>query len=409
LELMEQVELASKKGLCPHCLGRLFGRMEHGFTNYERGISLLKALENGKFKGFDHHQEVPVKDPCPLCKNVFSELERFSLMLDDCASKFEFTSFHIGSRFDPAIIEKEESIWSELGLKDYEPIKVEFNRELGKHFEETRGKVVDLELPDIIFLVDTFYDHVELEVRPLYIYGRYRKLERGIPQTKWPCRECLGKGCERCNNTGKMYQESVEELVAVEFLKAADGKGEKFHGMGREDIDALMLGNGRPFILEITRPKKRKLDLPALEKATNRNNKGRVEIEELRPSDKREVVDIKNAKSDKSYRVSFEMDADPKEKLIKVTEVLVGSTIHQRTPARVSHRRAEKVRKRRIKAMEILKYENRTVTLEVTAESGTYIKELIHGDEGRTDPSISSILGVGCKVLSLDVLEIHDN
>ena len=31
--------------------------------------------------------------------------------------------------------------------------------------------------------------------------------------------------------------------------------------MGREDIDVLMLGSGRPFVLELSRPKHRKLDL----------------------------------------------------------------------------------------------------------------------------------------------------
>ena len=44
--------------------------------------------------------------------------------------------------------------------------------------------------------------------------------------------------------------------------------------------------------------------------------------------------------------------------------------------------------------------------LNVEAESGTYIKELISGDEGRTKPSISEMINNPCKVIELDVLEI---
>lgn len=70
-----------------------------------------------------------------------------------------------------------------------------------------------------------------------------------------------GKGCESCNFSGKQYLISVEELISAEFINDAGAKGSKFHGAGREDIDVRMLGNGRPFILELKSPLKRSLDL----------------------------------------------------------------------------------------------------------------------------------------------------
>ena len=33
---------------------------------------------------------------------------------------------------------------------------------------------------------------------------------------------------------------------------------------------------------------------------------------------------------------------------------------------------------------------------------GTYVKEFMHGDGGRTTPNLAQILGVGCKVVELD-------
>ena len=43
------------------------------------------------------------------------------------------------------------------------------------------------------------------------------------------------------------------------------------------------------------------------------------------------------------------------------------------------------------------------------AQAGTYIKEFVHSDEGRTAPSLGTLLGctVPAQILELDVLEIH--
>jgi tRNA pseudouridine synthase 10 len=50
--------------------------------------------------------------------------------------------------------------------------------------------------------------------------------------------------------------------------------------------------------------------------------------------------------------------------------------------------------------------EGAMATLSIEAESGTYIKELITGDDGNTKPSISEILGFPCTVKELDVIEV---
>ena len=43
------------------------------------------------------------------------------------------------------------------------------------------------------------------------------------------------------------------------------------------------------------------------------------------------------------------------------------------------------------------------------AQAGTYIKEFVHSDEGRTVPNLGSLLGCQepAQILELDVLEIH--
>ena len=44
--------------------------------------------------------------------------------------------------------------------------------------------------------------------------------------------------------------------------------------------------------------------------------------------------------------------------------------------------------------------------LRVHCQHGTYVKEWISGDEGRTTPSLASLLGVGARCRQLDVEEI---
>jgi tRNA pseudouridine synthase 10 len=140
-----------------------------------------------------------------------------------------------------------------------------------------RGRAVSVDFldPEIVLLMDLEKSELTVRINSLFIYGRYKKFVRTIPQTKWPCRQCRGRGCPRCNFTGKTYQESVEELISPPLLRETRGAGTAFHGAGREDIDALMLGTGRPFVIEIKEPKVRTLDLARLQKRSTRAPRAR--------------------------------------------------------------------------------------------------------------------------------------
>jgi tRNA pseudouridine synthase 10 len=81
--------------------------------------------------------------------------------------------------------------------------------------------------------------------------------------------------------------------------------------------------------------------------------------------------------------------------------------IEQRTPLRVVHRRADKIRKRRIRDIEIKNQDEKYLELIIECQGGLYIKELISGDDNRTNPSISSILKSQANCVQLDVLDVH--
>jgi tRNA pseudouridine synthase 10 len=80
--------------------------------------------------------------------------------------------------------------------------------------------------------------------------------------------------------------------------------------------------------------------------------------------------------------------------------------VHQRTPQRVSHRRSDRIRKKRIHALEAAFIDNNTFELTIKCQGGLYVKEFISGDEGRTVPSITEILGTPAVCTQLDVISV---
>ena len=304
--------------------------------------------------------------------------------------------------------ENEEILWSESGTRFAEPIKTELNREVGKIVEKRTGKKAQLNRPDVVVVIELENDRVRLDINSLFIYGRYRKLVRGIPQTRWACRVCRGKGCEECGFTGKLYPESVDELISETVIKAFNATGTVFHGAGREDVDALMLGNGRPFALEVRGAKKRRnIDLSDLQRQINTFASYKVEVSNLKYVDHSKVKQIKEMRVDKTYRLTVTLEENVPEERLKSCSNKLRGVISQQTPTRALHHRADRLRKRSVRSIELESFDENVAVFIVTCESGLYVKELISGDCGRTIPSLGEELGTCAKVISIDVINIE--
>jgi tRNA pseudouridine synthase 10 len=403
---MELTELTGKilsyGEICDHCLGRMMGKRSFGLSNDQRGAGIRVAYYIDRNEPYQPHRGI-----CWICQEFFDTVDDWADRVVAALGGIEYQTFLIGNRVPPLIAENEEMVWSDLSLAYAEPIKSEINREVGKAVSERIGKEADLTSPDVLAILDIGSARVEVQISPIFFYGRYRKLERGIPQTHWDCRACRGRGCERCGYTGKQYADSVEELIgrpASDLFAAEKGV---LHGAGREDIDARMIGTGRPFIMEMVAPRRRSVDLGILEAAINSSAAGRVEVTLSRWSRRGEVETIKSDKAHKKYRILVEIE-DPLslDELESALEALRGVTIYQRTPQRVAHRRADKVRERRAPGIRYIGREGDGYVIDVTGEAGLYVKELVSGDNGRTRPSLSGILGRPARVARLDVLQV---
>jgi tRNA pseudouridine synthase 10 len=404
MDINDQVKAILGYGeICDHCLGRFFGKRSHGLSNDERGRGLKIALALEQNQPY-----VPFSGTCWVCGNFFDNIPLWADRVVDALKDLEYKTLLVGCRVPPLIAENEEMVWSDLSLTDPEPFKSEVNREVGKAVSARVGKGVDFKKPDVVIILDASGGTVEVQVNSLFFYGRYQKFERGIPQTHWDCRACRGKGCEKCNFTGAQYLDSVEELIGRPVIAMFDAENAVLHGAGREDIDARMVGTGRPFILEVVAPQKRSVNLADVEAAVNRTADGRVSVAIKRWADRAEVETLKSNKAHKKYRILVEVDGElPADEFAIALESLKGVTIQQRTPERVAHRRADKIRERKVLDIGFVGEQDGRFVVEVLGEAGLYIKELISGDSGRTIPSLAEILKRKAHVTSLDVTQVE--
>lgn len=324
---------------------------------------------------------IPDKKKQNLIHNIIVSISNF-------LKEFEYDSFNLGiSGIDEIEYKKE--------------LRCIFIEQMASKF----SKKLDLESPNISFFVDFRKNIILLHIHQVFIGGNYCKFSRNIAQTQHFCRKCRGKGCEECSFSGFITKMSVEQLLSKVLLPKFDSKQLIFHGGGREDVDVLMLGSGRGFVAELTIPKKRNIDLKKIENEINKKFKGKISVNNLKFVTKKKISEIKNYMHDKIYSAKIiaydNIDFEILNKLIdKEIEV------EQLTPTRVSKRRVLMKRDKLVILKEIKKINDKEFEIILKCSHGTYVKEFISGDDDKTNPSISKILGINCECRELDVLEI---
>ncbi len=419
------IKLLKKGYVCDHCLGRQFAQLLSGMDNKERGRAIRTViamsedanekynLDVSNYAGIHFHMNkaMNVKIPdkkekkCYLCDDIMEKLDEIAKNVAKELENYEYNSFLIGVKLPEYLENREMEVWDEIGNEYAESLRNELSREIGKRVQKLSGKEVDMKTPDITVILNLQRNVVELIVSSLYIYGRYNKYKE-MPQARWICRHCNGIGCKRCEWKGKMYEDSVQERIGDVLLEMTKGIDTSFHGAGREDIDALCTG-WREFVIEIHEPRKRSIDLKKAEREINRKNKGIIEVKDLKIVDKNFVRTLKAKRTNKIYEVVISLEGKPTKSKIKE---LVGKeiTLAQKTPQRVAHRRADKVRKRKVLILDAKLQNNKKLWMKIKTEAGTYVKEFVSGDEGRTKPSLSEMLGMKAHVEKLIVSGFED-
>ncbi|CCW68330.1 unnamed protein product [Phytomonas sp. Hart1] len=187
----------------------------------------------------------------------------------------------------------------------------------------------------------------------------------------------------------------------------------KFHSAGREDVDVRMLGSGRPFVLEIVNPSSEAVSVENLSHwvaAINRSHGGGVEVDDLRLTNSGVTLRLARHSESKlkryrcvvwSSRAVGDPSTDPCVARVNTTTNL---QIAQKTPMRVLHRRSLHARSRVIHSMRLTPLNPHWLILELETQAGTYVKEFVHGDMGRTVPNLGTLLKARTDIIQLDVM-----
>ncbi|CAK63573.1 unnamed protein product (macronuclear) [Paramecium tetraurelia] len=246
---------------------------------------------------------------------------------------------------------------------------------------------------------------VKLEVttsyQNIFIQGNYIKLGRYISQTPW----YIGGN--------RIYEDSVEDLVSAEACKIFKSSSVKFHSGGREDIDVRMLGNGRPFAIELVDPhlglqNQTQEILNQIESKINSQNV--VKVTPLTFTDTNIFGELKNSEINKvkAYCCVVECKNIINGDLVQQANQIKDLVIKQKTPIRVLHRRTQMVRDKIIHSLLIKQINEKWLQVYVLSSAGTYIKEFIHSDLDRTVPNLCSLLQNECDIYQLDVIKLYE-
>lgn len=430
--------LLLKYPLCDMCLGRMFARLGGNIGNLERGRSIKRVLlmeahemlrkrdekgltllgslyRSGFLEVLSLIKRYKVNyepENCYICQGIFNQLSEDVEKVLKKINEYQFNTFLVSSKLPPQIIEREDKIKSEFSLVDSESIKLNINREIGKIIAERTGKKAEFSSPEIIITYDTSSRSFKIDSKPVYIYGRYLKLVPNIYQTKFFCENCRGRGCEKCNYTGYLDHPSIEGYIVPILVEVHDGSEGVFHASGREDFDVRTLGNGRPFVVEVRQPKKRRINLDIIPEIVKERSGGKVEVRNLKYVDRKIVkkINVYSGVHEKRYRVIVKFSKEVDEDLLsKIITSLKGVSVKQRTPTRVLWKRVDKVRIKRIYDIKAKLINNKEVEFEILCQGGLYIKELVTGDNGRTTPSIAELANCDVEVKMLDIIEIAPN
>ena len=420
------LEVLRERALCDRCLGRFFARLGYGWSNRDRGSAIKRLIVMMYHSRIREGDSSALQEFLNIAPNIGdqashlyklltgSELERRACSI--CSSGIEefiaeaaersyrilslynISRFVVGVRIPREIVELEEGIALKHGLRYWESLKNEIKREVGKAVEARFGLKPDFRDPEAMVIVGYPDLSVEVVVSSLIIRGRYWKTGRMVSQAYWP-------------TVGGARYYSIEQAL-YEVMKALGGESVVLHASGREDVDARMLGSGRPALIEVKAPRVRNPDLRSLEELIARSSQGlvRFKLEGLARRSLVKAYKEELAVKSKVYRALIAVEEGVTEDDIRrIEESLGGVTVLQRTPTRVLHRRRDMVRARKVYGVKCRRLEDPLIECLIRTSGGLYVKELVNGDEGRTKPSFTEILGRRAECLELDVLLVEEH
>ncbi|MEM1675225.1 MAG: tRNA pseudouridine(54/55) synthase Pus10 [Desulfurococcaceae archaeon] len=424
IDLDRVLQLVKKYPLCNHCLGRVFAKHGLGLGNDERGFAIKTILQMYVYSKLMNNElsiedlkiiasnagdpltrlyekitgeKISVKE-CFICRNKLSRK-----YFEDLATRIGFdlvknnaSSFVIGVSISNETVFRELDVYREIGLETSESIKNELKREIGKIVSNVYGLKTDFKNPDVMVIIDFETNSYRLIINPILLEGRYWKRGRGISQNPWFSK-----------NGTRRYPVSIQEYLEHRLIELFKTSNIVIHASGREDVDARMLGNGRPIIIEIKNPVIRGIDLNTINSVL-KTSLLEVRLDSLSSRSRVKYFKNKYSRMAKVYRLLVYSEREIRlEELSLLEEYFKNTIVKQQTPTRVLRRREDIVRTRRVYEVKNRYIDSHLFETIIYCDGGLYVKELIHGDNGRTKPSFAELIGSKLYPIEIDVISIQ--
>uniref|UniRef100_UPI00358FEB73 tRNA pseudouridine synthase Pus10 isoform X2 n=1 Tax=Myxine glutinosa TaxID=7769 RepID=UPI00358FEB73 len=229
---------------------------------------------------------------------------------------------------------------------------------------------------------------------PVYVAGRYNKFSRSLPQTPW-----IIDGERRMDS-------SVEELISEPLKQAFAADGFNLSSSGREDVDVRTLGRGRPFAVELLNPRRTATGSQMVHKMQLINgSSNKIAVRDLQVVTRDSLWLMKQGEEEKTklYSALVWSERELHQKDLEMLNNIKELRLDQKTPLRVLHRRPLAVRPRVVHTIHADLVNAHQLRLQLHTQAGTYIKEFVHGDFGRTQPNLRTLLNTYTDILELDV------
>ena len=374
--LLQRIEILKQRGYCSRCIQRLM------------------SLDLGRAKKLcppaNHEND------CVCCFGLSANLDKVKKIVSDELGSYNYHDVQI--EIPPKYIKPDNDIIAEFELpsscniKNY--LRAKLNLELA---HSPSGPTLQLRVagPNDITC--------RLKWPDVFITGRYFKYSRRVSNSRFFKGQSIS---------------SVESELTKYFSKIIKCSSMTFTSSGREDADVRMIGSGRPFAIRVQNA------IP-IRPPTDINEYVQL-FEEIVPSE----VECENCVAAKGVHVVLNQpNMEPKhmkryrcvvafsrpvtdEQLERIKDV-EGMTLYQRTPLRVAQSKTIQDKQKTIMKLDYMKISPKFITLDLETSKGTYIKEFVNSDFGRTRPSLGEILcpedPIQCQLLQLDVVYVAED
>ncbi|KAI6242763.1 DNA topoisomerase [Aphelenchoides fujianensis] len=233
---------------------------------------------------------------------------------------------------------------------------------------------------------------ISFQREAIYVAGRYCKDSRSLPQSPWTAD----------SNIPPRPGHSVSEKIAGVMKRWCEADDTRFVASGREDVDVKLINARKAGVF-----KKEQLERTLADIRAEINRDPEVSVSELVRATSQKVEELKRRRRrtpPSATRRSLLTDG-----MLERLNAAAPVMITQPTVVRVLKRRPLHDRPREIYTMKATRVDQFHFQLEVSTQAGTYIKEFVHGDFGRTVPSVGTLMGLEAEqadILELDVVDV---